>query len=313
MHRTGRPPLAGDSWQLTAPAAYSSLCQQNVNEILVSPVAKALWYIDSHFEQDICLDDVANCAGVSRFHLLRAFGNATGQSIMRYVRARRLSQAAQRLAAGAEDILTVAIECGYGSHEAFTRAFGEQFGVTPESIRDRRHLDGIQLQRPLAMNHAAQVSLSPPRFHDGQLLLLAGLAQRYTCERMDTDIPGQWQRFTAYLGHVTGQIGGVAYGVCYNFDEAGSMDYLCAVEVRDYSDLPSEFARLRVAPQRYAIFTHAEHISAIRSTWNAIWNDWLPASACEVLDAPFFERYDVTFDPHTGNGGVELWVPVRLR
>ena len=45
----------------------------------MNPVAKALWYIDSHFEQEISLEDIANCAGVSRFHLLRAFGSATGQ------------------------------------------------------------------------------------------------------------------------------------------------------------------------------------------------------------------------------------------
>ena len=51
---------------------------------------------------------------------------------MRYMRGRRLSEAARVLANGGADILTVALDFGYGSHEAFTRAFRRsQFGVNP--------------------------------------------------------------------------------------------------------------------------------------------------------------------------------------
>ena len=95
-------------------------------------------------------------ADVSRYHVSRVFGEAIGRPITRYVRGRRLTEAAKALAAGAADILTVALEAGYGSHEAFTRAFREQFGQTPESVRAQRHLDNIELveARCNAMNHA---------------------------------------------------------------------------------------------------------------------------------------------------------------
>ena len=42
----------------------------------------------------------------------------------------------------------------------------------------------------------------------------------------------------------------------------------------------------------YAAFTHQGHVSTIRGTMNAIWNNWLPASEYEAADAPGFERYD---------------------
>jgi AraC family transcriptional regulator len=279
-------------------------------EPAVNPVAKALWYIDSHYGQDIRLEDIAHCAGVSRFHLLRAFGAATGRSIMRYVRCRRLTEAAQQLAGGERDILSVALEAGYGSHEAFTRAFRDQFGVTPETIRKQRHLESISLEEQITMKDISDTALTPPRFENGKLLLIAGIAEHYSCETSGPGIPGQWQRFVPYLGHIAGQIGNVAYGVCYNTDESGNMDYLCGVEVADFSALPPGFASLRIPEQRYAVFTHSEHISAIRSTWNAIWNAWLPQSGYRVADAPFFERYDESFDSQTGNGGVELWIPL---
>jgi AraC family transcriptional regulator len=61
----------------------------------MDPVNKALWYIESHFVQPITLDDVA-CAGrVSRYHMSRVFGVATGRSVMGYVRGRRLTEAAR--------------------------------------------------------------------------------------------------------------------------------------------------------------------------------------------------------------------------
>ena len=100
----------------------------------VTPASKALWYIETHFGHDISLDRVAQAAGVSRFHLARVFEVRMGHSVMGYVRARRLAIAARQLAAGAPDILAVALEAGYGSHEAFTRAFAAAYGITPEAV-----------------------------------------------------------------------------------------------------------------------------------------------------------------------------------
>ena len=101
----------------------------------MEPIEKALWFIENRLSGEISLADIARSVGVSSHHLARAFGEATGLSLMRYARGRRLSEAARSLAAGAPDILEVAIGAGYGSHEAFTRAFRQQFGVTPETLR----------------------------------------------------------------------------------------------------------------------------------------------------------------------------------
>src|SRR5438105_2014185 len=155
----------------------------------MNPAQKALWFIESHLADELTLDEIAGVAGISRFHMVRAFAAATGLSVMRYVRVRRLSEAARALVGGAPDILTLALDADYGSHEAFSR--------------------------------------------------------------------------------------------------------------------------VRIPEQRYAVFTHSDHVSTIRRTVNTIWNQWLPASGLKAADAPFFERYDENFDPLTGNGGLEIWVPVK--
>ena len=277
----------------------------------MTPVDKALWYIENHFGSPLALDEVATCAGVSRFHLLRAFTAATGLSIMRYVRGRRLTEAARQLAGGAPDILSVALEAEYSSHEAFTRAFREQFGSTPEAVRARGHLHDLNLLEPLPMDKQSLTDIPEPRIENGALLLLAGLSERYAGSAEGAGIPAQWQRFVRQLGNVPSRIGTDTYGACYNTDDEGNMDYLCGVRVSSFSTLPTDFARLRIAARSYAVFWHAAHVSAIRASWNAIWNGWLPQSGCQVADAPIIEHYDSRFDPLSGYGGIELWVPLK--
>jgi len=276
----------------------------------MNPVGKALWYIESHLADELSLADVANAAGVSRYHMTRAFGEATGYSIMRYVRGRRLSVAARLLAKGAPDILAVALEAGYGSHEAFTRAFREQFGVTPEAFRERGRLSSIKLLEPITLDQRPMASIHPPRFEYGKVLLIGGIGERYASET-SAGIPAQWQQFIPHIGNVPGQAGGTAYGVSCNSDGEGGFDYICGVELADFSRLPRDWSRIRIPAQKYAVFAHAEHISTIRTVWSTIWNQWLPGSGHEVVDAPDFERYGEEFDSRTGLGGFEIWLPVK--
>ena len=276
----------------------------------MNSVDKALWFIESHFAEDICLDDIAAIAGVSRFQLVRAFDYATGTSVMRYVRGRRLTEAARALAGGAPDILAVALDAGYGSHEAFTRAFRDQFGTTPEALRADGTLATIEPIEAILMTETPTAKLEPPRFENTPALLIAGLGDRFGHDSA-AGIPALWQRFNAEVDHMPGKISEVAYGVCFNTDDSGNFDYIAGVQVRDFSDVPKEFARVRIAPHRYAVFTHRDHISTIRTTVTTIWSKWLPASGFQAADAPFFERYGPEFDGRTGLGGFEIWLAVK--
>ena len=161
------------------------------------------------------------------------------------------------------------------------------------------------------MNSTPLDNLEAPRFETGKALLVAGIGERCTHENEGAFIPNLWQRFHQVVDNIPGRVGKVAYGVCCNGDDSGNFDYIAGVEVADFSDLPRRFNRIRIAEQRYAVFSHEDHVASIRRTINTIWNQWLPASGLKAADAPSFERYDEKFDPATGNGGFEIWVPVR--
>jgi AraC family transcriptional regulator len=268
---------------------------------------KALWYIESHFGAGLALGDVAAAAGVSPFHLTRVFQAATGWPVVRYLRARRLSEAARELAAGAPDILDVALSAGYGSHEAFTRAFREQFGATPEEVRQRGSLEGLSVVEAMRVMQEPVPEAQVPRVEEAGPLLIAGLGARYLASN-SAGIPSQWQRLEQDAR--TRSKRPYSYGVCFNQDDEGNFDYLCGYEVQNFSAVPTDFTRLRLARRPYAVVRHNGHIGSIPLTWRAFLETWLPASGLVAADAPDFERYDAAFDPLTGMGGVEIWVPL---
>jgi AraC family transcriptional regulator len=271
---------------------------------------KALWYIESHLSGEVSLEAITDAIGVSRFHLCRAFTVSTGYSPAAYARARRLTDAAKILVQGAPDILGIALTAGYGSHEAFTRAFRQLFGLTPEQLRAQAHFDNLKLLEPIKMDQSTVTSLASPRAIESGALLIFGLGQVYACSS-NAGIPSQWDRFVPYLGHVQNQAGRVAYGVICNTDDAGNYEYICGIEVTEFPSHPAEFTRLRIGPQTYAVFEHREHISAIAITWKSIWNQGLSDAGYQAADSPALERYGEEFDGRTGLGGVELWVPIK--
>ncbi len=98
--------------------------------------------------------DVAARLHLSRFHLDRIVSAACGEPPARFRRRILLERAAYRLLTTRHTILDVAVEAGYGSHEAFTRAFTRAYGVGPAAWRV--HPTHLQLPAP------SEVHFHPP-------------------------------------------------------------------------------------------------------------------------------------------------------
>ena len=277
----------------------------------MSAIEKTIWLVESHLFEPISLDDVADHAGLSRSHISRIFPAATGWSITGYMRARRLTEAARLLAAGAPDILSVALEAGYGSHEAFTRAFGDQFGKTPEAVRRERSLENLNLVEPLPMDANLKLKPDLPVFDDHPEMLLAGIRSRHNMSSANT-LPLQWQKFQQYLGHIPGETGRAAFGVVGEMPEGcDDFEYFTAAEITGKGVLPSELEAVRFPAQRFARFRHRGHISTIRSTIGAIYETWPPGLGVMAGGSfSFIEYYGPDFNPVSGEGTIEIWIAV---
>lgn len=271
---------------------------------------KALFIIERNLHSDLSLEQIAKFCDVSRFHLAHAFGEATGLSVIEYRRARRLTEAAYALAAGASDILGVALDTGYASHEAFSRAFKVQFGKTPEEVRKSESIAGLTLVDAIRHLESKAMKLKEPRIEKAGELLFVGLSQHIGYNAMQ-DIAGQWLRFMqTFYGDIDNKIDEPPVGITTASDDDG-VEYVTAAGVTKVGGVPKALTRVTLKPQTYAVFAHDGHVTEIRETYDAIWNDWFPNNGRQPAEAPGFERHNATFDPRTGNGGITIWLPLR--
>jgi AraC family transcriptional regulator len=274
-------------------------------------VDRAIWFIEGQFNRSPSLEDVARAVGVSRYGLSRTFTWTTGISVMAYVRARKLTEAYKALRNGAPGILGVALDAGYNSHEGFTRAFRDQFGITPEEARNKREIDERLLMEPIKMEDRTASELKDPRREERVAFTVVGLGARF---RMDATegIPSLWQKFQQYEGSLD-EVPGYWYGVCGDWrDTREDFFYMAGVEVtREPTDLPAELTTYKFPARSYLVFRHETHISELRRTIAAIFERYLPQNGFELWSMKaYFEFYDEAFDPRTGLGGIEMWMPV---
>jgi AraC family transcriptional regulator len=94
-----------------------------------------LVYIQTHLDQDLSLEVLAERVGFSAFHFHRLFREVIGEAVKEYIRRLRLERGAYRLKISEQTILQIALDAGFKTHESFTRAFARQFGITPSEFR----------------------------------------------------------------------------------------------------------------------------------------------------------------------------------
>lgn len=113
-------------------------------------IQKTLDYIEQNLGQNIQTEELAKHCGLSVFYYQRLFSRLVKKPLHEYIKLRRLAKACDQLKNPAFRILDVAVECGFSSHELFTRSFKDAYGITPEQYR----------ADPVMMNHFDQPDLS---------------------------------------------------------------------------------------------------------------------------------------------------------
>ncbi|MEM1184762.1 MAG: AraC family transcriptional regulator [Planctomycetota bacterium] len=101
-------------------------------------IGRARALVESRLDEKLTLEQLAATAHFSEFHFHRLFRAAVGETDAAHARRLRLERAASRLVGGDDEIVRVALDAGFESHEGFTRAFKARFGVAPSVFREER-------------------------------------------------------------------------------------------------------------------------------------------------------------------------------
>ncbi|MFD3446611.1 helix-turn-helix transcriptional regulator [Microbacteriaceae bacterium 4G12] len=117
-------------------------------------VQRAIAYIEEHIEEELTLEEVASYCAMSMYHFHRIFQDYIGMSVTTYIRKRRLTYAAQILVMTDRPVLDIAMQYGFSSQEAFTRAFKIMFQLPPKKYRTyfqsfHMEMEGMLMQKGL--------------------------------------------------------------------------------------------------------------------------------------------------------------------
>ncbi len=112
------------------------LNKKGVSYMNNNPVVKQVVdYIETHMDEDLSLDKIANTLHYSKFYIARIFAEQTKCTVYKYIQGRRLTLAAQKLVETKQPIVEIAYEAHYDSQQAFTLAFKQLYKCPPNIYR----------------------------------------------------------------------------------------------------------------------------------------------------------------------------------
>ena len=310
----------------------------------VARINRVVDHIDAHLADALDLPTLADIAHFSPWHFHRLFQAFTGETLGERVRRRRLEVAAARLLASPpQTTLSIALDVGFGSAEAFTRAFKAYFHATPSGWRRGAHRAWFDAQRGrLAAIHsenrkrrqAAEEALredARPWPSEAEIARAGGAMQvelqRHAPARVaylrhvgpygDPGIPQTWRRLDAWCQERGLYANDPAmYGLSHDSPDLTAPEqcrYDACVEI-DASFRPEgEFGVQTLPGGLHACTQFTGTPDRIYAAWMALYADWLPDSGYQADDRPCVERYirDASMDTRGGAFSCWLCLPVR--
>ncbi len=290
---------------------------------LLKQLNDAMAYIEENLCGEVDLEKAAKTACLSKDSFLRFFSYMVGMTAAEYVRRRKLTLAAEELRHTKARILDVALQYGYESADAFSRAFAKQHGVTPAKFRKK----AVPLKIvPPASFHIIIKGAKEMNFRllDGKEIEVYGISQEFDRQEFPTrealrsnlwdekaaDIPG---RLCAGRWN---QLGNRAYdGEWYGLWRNGR--YFIGRE-RDLVKDAGPLERQIIPAGEYAVFTSEKGGYAgneIPKLFELVFDSWLPSSGYELRNRDIIEIYHLWTDKkkRKENRYYEILVPVNKK
>jgi predicted transcriptional regulator YdeE/AraC-like DNA-binding protein len=299
-----------------------------LNEVMpyLQMIQRAVDYIENHLHEEFTVDSVARAAGLSRWHFQVIFSAIVGDTLKEYIRKRRLTAAAIALGKTDERIITLALDAGFESHEAFTRAFRTMFGLTPAACRKAGPKSVLIRHKPKItrayLNHLYQDITMKPVIKELAPMHIAGFGGRFISAISPdannfTVIPKLWGDYMKHRAVLENRLSPTDYGVVICLGEKDrkshpdEMLYIAGTAVTDVKHLPKGMISAAIPTGKYAVFTHRGPVENIRHTVNYIYASWLPKFGRKLRDAPHLEVYDERFKLGHADSELDVCVPVE--
>ncbi|MFJ8887538.1 GyrI-like domain-containing protein [Streptomyces sp. NPDC102402] len=278
---------------------------------------QAMEHIESHLDQPIDVAALAQIAVTSEYHFRRMFSALAGLPLSEYVRRRRLTVAGAEVLSGDRTLLDVATRYGYGSGEAFARAFRAMHGVGPGEARRsgaalhsqprmsfRLVIEGSSSMRyRIVEKDAFRVvgrKARVPLVHEGANPAIAGFIRSIGADTM--------RRVAALSDQEPAGIVGVSDQLDPSRAEGTELDYYHGVVTG--ADVPEDMDALAVPAGMWAVFESSGPFpKTLQYLWRDVFTQWFPSNPYGSRPGP--EILGVRLSEDGTHADAELWIPVE--
>ena len=261
-------------------------------------------FIERNLTDELDIEVIAAKAALSPFYYQRIFGALCGVTVGEYIRARRMTLAAQELSRKDMKVIDIAVKYGYDSPDSFTKAFQKFHGITPSQARE----SGASL-RSFAPLHI-KITMEGGTMLDYRIVekapfTIVGVKRPFNSETSYQEIPKFWDEWLAQ-GEDRSIKG--TFGVCLDM-RGKDFDYWIADLYFPWEDIP-EGCETRVIPGSYWAQFPCK-MSNLQDVNTKIWSEWLPALQGYKLMGEY--DIEVYLPPEEGSEemSVYIWVPLK--
>jgi AraC family transcriptional regulator len=287
---------------------------------MISALNRLVDLVEEGLAGDFDVKVVARTLGTTEYHLRRMFSSLAGMPLSEYLRRRRMTVAAADVVRGEEDLLSIAVRYGYGSAEAFGRAFRAVHGAGPGDVR--RAGGPLRTQPQLRFRLTVEGSeRMDTRIVDHPEFRLVGHAARVPLvhqginphiQRHITALPAEEHRRLKALGD-TEPAGLLAVSDDLDPDraEGSGLTYLHGVAVSPDTPVPDGLDIIKVPAGRWVVIRIAgPHPQTLQKTWATTATEWFPSNPWRPRPGPEI----VAVPEHTyelSAATCELWLPIE--
>lgn len=286
---------------------------------MLGDLNRLMEFVETHLAERLDLARLARELGTTEYHLRRMFSALSGMSLTEYVRRRRMTLAAAELI-GDRSMLDIAVAHGYGSTEAFGRAFVAVHGVTPSDVR--RNGGPLSTQQKLRFRLAIEGNTPmDARIVDRAAFALIGHAARVPLIHQGVNphiqahiasLPiEEHQRLKGLSSTEPAGLLQVSADVDQDYTEGSELTSLHGVAITPTSPHPDDLDRIDIPTGHWAVFTASgPYPATLQALWAATASDWFPSNPWRLRPGPSIVAVlDRADDFSTAT--TELWLPVE--
>lgn len=261
-------------------------------------------FIEKNLTEELDIEDIAAKAALSPFYYQRIFGALCGVTVGEYIRARRMTLAAQELNGKDVKVIDVAVKYSYDSPDSFSKAFQKFHGITPSQAKE----PGAPL-RSFAPLHI-KITMEGGTMMDYRIVekapfTIVGVKRPFNSDTSYQEIPKFWDEWLAQ-GEKRPIMG--TFGVCLDM-KGKDFDYWIADLYFPWEDIP-EGCETRVIPgSAWAQFPCT--MKTLQDTNTKIWSEWLPALQGYSLAGEYDIEVYLPSEEGSDDMKVYIWVPLK--